>query len=220
VFSNFLFTVLVSNVPLLGMILPLVFIPSFGIAVQQACRMISEGQRVPPAVLLTGFRKDTIGPLCKMGLVYFGICMLLMVAVAPFISVEAMQASVKQMQAKNELAIDPGTVIAVVAFCVLFNLTVLCLSFTPALTCWKRMPTFKAIFYSIVAVLGAFRPMLVMLAYWLAIAWGLLIVVATLFGRSQFAVVALMWLALISTLILQCAIFAAYRQIIGLDEAP
>lgn len=219
VFANLLLTMLLSYVPLLGMILSFVFIPCFSMAIQQACLEIDQGQAVHPRVLLTGFRRNAFGPLCKLGLVYLAAFVLLLLAVAPWINVDAMQQAAKSMEAKQQPVIDRGTMTAVLVFFCLFCVTMLGLSFAPALTVWKRMPTFKAIFYSVFAVFGSLRAMLVMLIYWLAIYWTLLIVVGMLLGRSQFVFVVFMWLALISTLILQCAIFAAYKRILGAPEA-
>jgi hypothetical protein len=218
VFANLLLTILLSALPLLGVILFFVFIPCFIMAIQQACLLIDEGQRVRPDVLLTGFRKGTLGPLSKLGAVYLAAFVLLMLAVSPWIDVESVQQAQKLMQAKQPFEIDKGTQMAVLTFSFLFGLTMLALSFAPALVCWKKMQTFKAMFYSVFAILGSLRAMLVMVFAWLAIYWTLLAIVGVLLGRSQLVFVVFMWMNLISGLILQCAIYAAYKQIMGAPD--
>jgi hypothetical protein len=218
VFANLLLTVLLANLTVLGMLLAFILIPCFSMAIQQACLTIDNGQRVPPAVLLTGFRKGTVGALCKLGAVYLALFIVLMLLVSPWIDGNSIQQAAKMAQAKQTPVFDKGTQLAIFAFVFLFGFSMLALCFAPALTCWKRMPTFKAIFYSVFAILGAIRPVLVMVATWLAIHWMLVGTVGLLLGGSQLVVVVVMWLNLISTLILQCAIFAAYKQIMGAPE--
>lgn len=220
VFANLLLMVLLSNLSVVGMILVFVAIPCFSMAVQQACMLIDDGQRVPPGVVLIGFRKGALGPLAKLGAIYLSAFILLMLVVSPWIDVESVQQAAKMAQANKPATIDMGTQMAVLIFLVLFGLTMLALSFAPALTYWKQMPTFKAIFYSVFAVIGAIRPILVMVLAWLALYWMLLVVVGLLLGRNQLLVLVVTWLNLISALILQCGIFAAYKQIMGAPEAP
>jgi hypothetical protein len=218
VFANLMVTLLLSRLQVPGAILTFAFLPCFSIAIQQACRLIDEGERVMPNVLLTGFRRDTIWPLCKLGLVYLGAFVALLLAVTPWINAEAIQQAAKMMQANQPPVFDTGTELAVLAFFFMFALVTLALSFAPALTTWKRMPTFKAIFYSVFAVLGSKRALLVMLLSWLGIYWLLLSSVALLLGGTKIVIVIVIWLGLISALILQCAIYAAYKQIIGAPE--
>lgn len=220
VFANLLLTVLLANLTLLGMLLAFILIPCFSMAIQQACLAIDNGQRVPPSVLLTGFRKVTIGALCKLGAIYLAVFAVLMLAVSPWIDADSLQQAAKMAQAKQTPVLDRSTQLAIFAFVILFGFAMLTLCFAPALTCWKRMPTFKAIFYSVFAIIGSMRPVLVMVGAWLAIHWTVVGTVGLLLGGSQLVVVVVMWLNLISTLILQCAIYAAYKQIMGVPDAP
>jgi len=220
VFSSLLATLLLSRLPLLGVILIFAFAPCFSVAIQQACRLIDEGQRVGPAVLLTGFRKDTIGPLSRLGLVYFGTLVVLMIAITPWINVESIQQASKMIQENKEPVIDAVTQRAVLILILLFNLTIFVLSFAPALIVWKRMKTFKAIFYSVFAVLGSKRALFVMLACWLGVFWSVLAAVGLVLGGTKISIVIAMWTLLISALVLQCAIYAAYKQILGAPEDP
>src|SRR3954451_14623932 len=76
-FANILISIAISAVPVLGPLVAVVLIPSFSVAFMRACLMIENGARVTPAVLLTGFRKPAVGPLCKIGLIYLAVSVLL-----------------------------------------------------------------------------------------------------------------------------------------------
>jgi hypothetical protein len=218
VFSSLLATLLLSRLSLLGVLLIFAFTPCFSVAIQQACRLIDEGQLVKPNVLLTGFRKGAIGPLSRLGLVYFGVLVVLMIAITPMINVEAMEQAKKMLQANQTPVIDAGTQRAVLLMILGYSLALFALSFAPALIVWKRMSTFKAIFYSVFAVLGSKRALFVMVASWLGIYWSVLAFLGLLLGGTKISIVIALWTVLISALILQCAIYAAYKQILGAPE--
>lgn len=218
IFANFMISVLLAQLSIPGVILANLAIPSFTMAIQQACRLIDDGQRVHPRVLLTGFQKGSIGPLFKLGMVYLGIAIVLMVVVVPFINVESLKTAIKMMEAKKEPVFDSSTVLAFFTYFVVLLLAMLAMVFAPGLTYWKRMPTFKAIFYSLFAVLGAKAPFAIMIVTWLGITTLVHMLFATIFGRAAIAQVFVMWLGFISILIFQCSLYVAYKQILGAPE--
>lgn len=230
VFTNMLIALLLTAFPLIGQILPIIFMPAFAIAIQQACHLIDDGQKVGPAVLITGFRQPVIWPLARLGLVYFGIFALLFLMVTPWIDMAALQgttqeaakASAKGAQAAQDpkvMAAMMNSMAPIMVFMVMAGLAILALSFAPGLTYWKQMPTFKAIFYSFFAVIGSFRAFATMVLAWMGIQLGAFVLAALLFGQGRFGKIAIVWLSLIFTLVLQCAIYAAYKQVIGAPEA-
>ena len=219
VFCNFLFAIVLNAIPLLGGILSLVFIPSFTMAIMQTCRVIDDGERITPALLLTGFRLAAFKALCKLGLVYFALFVLLLLVVSPWIDVEAMRQVGKMNDARALSLMQGSTALALFAYAIMMMLALLALAFAPGLTYWKQMPTFKAIFYSVFAVLGSVRALLTMLLAWFAIYWSLGLILAMILGRSQIVFVVLMWLNLVFALVLQCGIYAAYKQILGAPAA-
>lgn len=219
VFTNFLFAVLMSALPLLGPVLSLVFIPAFTMAIFQACNMIDEAKRPSPAVLLTGFRKPVVGPLCKLGLVYFGVFILSLLLVSPWIDTEAVRSFSKNAEVGAASLMQGSTGFAMLAYTMLVGVFVILLAFAPGLTYWKQMPTFKAIFYSVAAIVGSLRAVAVLVLAWLGIYWVAGMLFAMLLGRSQMVFVVLMWLNLIFVLVLHCALYSAYKQIMGAPEA-
>lgn len=218
IFVNIMISVLLVMLPILGGVLAYLAIPSFTMAIQQACRLIDEGQRVHPRVLLAGFQKGAIGPLFKLGTVYLGIGIVLSLAIMPFLDIESIKAAMKMTQGNKPPVFDDKTVLAFSALGLLLALAMLAMMFAPGLTYWKRMPTFKAIFYSVFAVLGSKRAMAVMLVSWFVITTLIDKVLVTITGGGSIAQVIGTWIGFISILILQCSLYAAYKQILGAPE--
>ena len=81
------------------------------------------------------------------------------------------------------------------------------------------MKTGKAVFYSFFAVLRTGRAFVVLLLSWFAILFSLCILVALLLGPSGAARIVIMWVFFLFFLLLQCALYAAYRQIFGTPAA-
>ncbi len=219
VFTNFLFAVLLSLLPVLGFVLSLVFIPAFTMAIYQACHMIDNAARLSPGVLMTGFRKPVLGPLCKLGLVYFSVFVIALLLVSPWIDTEAMRQLPQNKEAGAAALMQGSTGTAMMIFSLLFGLFVMLLAFAPGLIYWKQMPTFKAIFYSVFAMLGSTRAMLVLVLSWLGIYWAAGMLFGVLLSRTNMMFVVLIWLNLIFVLILHCALYCAYKQIMGAPEA-
>ena len=153
-------------------------------------------------------------------MVYFGLFVLLLLAVSPWIDVEAVRQISKMTDARAQSLLQGSTTIALLAYVFMMMVMLLLLAFAPALVYWKQMPTFKAIFYSVFAVLGSFRAILGLVLSWLAIYWAMGLLLTLILGRSQVVLVVLMWLNLVFFLILQCALYVAYKQLMGAPEAP
>jgi hypothetical protein len=218
IFTNLLVAMLLSTLPVLGPIISCVAIPSFTMAIQQSCRLIDEGQRVHPKVILTGFRKESAKPLFKLGLVYLALFALLALGMLLFIDQAALKAAMSAVEAKTQAAPDSRTLLVFGGLMLVLGLAALTLSFAPGLTYWKRMPTFKAIFYSVFAVLGAKAPIAVMLFTWIGALALVQMVIGLLFGPNAIGQVILTWFSFIAILIFHCATYAAYKQILGAPE--
>lgn len=218
IFTNLLIAMLLSQFPLLGPMLMLCAVPSFTMAIQQSCRLIDEGQRVHPRVLLTGFRKDAIKPLFKLGLVYMGILLVLSFLAFLFLDPASLKAAQASMAAQEPPILDSRTALVFSSIMLALGLSMLTLSFAPGLTYWKRMPTFKAIFYSVFAVFGSKAPMAVMLFAWVGMFIMVQFVITALLGATAISQVIITWFSFIAILIFHCATYAAYKQILGAPE--
>jgi len=221
-FANILFSIGLSAVPILGSVLAVVLIPSFTMAFMQACLMIENGDRVTPAVLLTGFRQPALVALCKLGLVYLAVSLLMMVITRLAIPPEVIMQMMPRPDAKTPPNVQTSHMLALFGVFLLDVAVLVTLCFAAPLTYWKHMGPGKATFYSFFAVIRTARPFLVLLAAWFAIFFGVCIIAALLFGDAALGRVVLMWLVFLFVLLLQCAMYAGYRTIFGkpYDQAP
>lgn len=221
-FANILFSIGLSAVPILGSVLAVVLIPSFTMAFMQACLMIENGDRVTPAVLLTGFRRPALAALCKLGLVYLGVSLLMMVITRLAIPPEVIMQMMPRPDAKTPPDIQTSHMLALFGVFLLDVAVLVTLCFAAPLTYWKHMGPGKATFYSFFAVIRTARPFLVLLAAWFGIFFGVCIVAALVFGDAALGRVILMWLIFLFMLLLQCAMYAGYRTIFGkpADTSP
>jgi hypothetical protein len=218
IFTNLLVAMLLSTLPVLGLVISCVAIPSFTMAIQESCRQIDEGQRVHPKVILTGFRKESIKPLCKLGLVYLTLMAVLFIGMFLFVDPAAVKAAMASVEAKTKPVPDSRTMLVLSGFMLVLGLAALTLSFAPGLTYWKRMPTFKAVFYSVFAVLGCKAPIAVMLFAWIGLFALVQTLINVMFGATAVTQVILTWFSFIAILIFHCATYAAYKQILGAPE--
>jgi hypothetical protein len=217
-FADILVSVLIGVIPFLGAMLAIVLVPCFSMAFMQACLLIDQGKRVTPDVLLTGFRQPAVKTLLKVGLVYlavfFVLAMIMRFAVDPDI--------LKQAEGSGDPAgmrVSGGDMLGLLVVFLLQAVAVLTLSFTAPLTYWQNMAPGKAVFYSFFSVLRAGRAFCTLLVSWFAILFGLCILVAMLLGASSAARIVIMWVFFLFFLLLQCALYAAYRQIFGTPAA-
>jgi hypothetical protein len=219
-FASILLAIGISAVPIIGPIIVVVLIPSFSMAFMQACLMIDNGDRVTPAVLLTGFRKPVLGGLCKVGVIYLGV-FLVLTLLALMITPESLRqlpGNIK-LDPKDKLPFTLGDVAAVFGLLILETVSLLTLCFAAPLTYWKQMGPGKATFYSFFAVVRSARVFGVMLLSWFGIFTLITFVVVNLFSAIALAQVVLMWLMFLFILFLQCAIYAGYRDIFGKPAA-
>ncbi|MFS2017220.1 BPSS1780 family membrane protein [Massilia sp. CT11-108] len=221
-FANILFSIGLSAVPILGSVLAVVLIPSFTMAFMQACLMIENGDRVTPAVLLTGFRQPALAALCKLGLVYLAVSLLMMVITRLAIPPEVIMQMMPRPDAKTPPNVQTSHMLALFGVFLLDVAVLVTLCFAAPLTYWKHMGPGKATFYSFFAVIRTARPFLVLLAAWFGIFFGVCILAALVFGDAALGRVVLMWLIFLFMLLLQCAMYAGYRTIFGkpMEKAP
>ena len=214
-FANILISLLISAFQLVGAMLAVVLIPSLSMAFMKACLMIDNGERVSPAVLLTGFRKPVLAQLCKVGLIYLAVSLLLTILARFAIDPDFWQQFSQPIDPKNPPLVTGWDMLRIFGVFVLNVSVLIALSFSAPLVYWQQMGPGKAAFYSFFAVWKSARVFVVLLLAWFAILFGLCIVFTLLLGGSNVARVAIMWLIFLFILLLQCALYAAYRRIFG-----
>jgi hypothetical protein len=218
-FANILISIAFSAVPAVGPLLAVVLVPSFAMAFMQACLMIDNGERVTPRVLLTGFRKPAVGPLVRLGVVYLAVSIVLAL-VARFAIDPAFWEQVAQQQTDPKKAeVRASDIFAMFGVFLLDLAALMSLAFAAPLIYWQKMGTGKAVFYSFFAVLRSARVFIVLLLTWFALFFAVCFVATFIFGGADIARVVIMWLIFLFVLLLQCAIYAGYRQIFGKPDA-
>ncbi|MBQ5948018.1 BPSS1780 family membrane protein [Massilia sp. ST3] len=220
-FANILISIGISAVPLLGPMIAVVLIPAFSMAFMQACLMIENGQRVTPAVLLTGFRKPAFAELCKVGLVYLGVSLLLALVTRFAVDPGFWENVARQGREGGQPEVAASDIMAMFAIFGLDVAALMALCFAAPLAYWQKMSPFKATFYSFFAVLRSARVFIVLLLAWFAIFFAITMVLTMILGGTNITRVLIMWLIFLFILLLQCAMYAGYREIFGKpqDEA-
>jgi hypothetical protein len=219
-FANILISIAFSAVPLLGPILAVVLIPSLSMAFMQACLLIDNGQRVTPGVLLTGFRRPAVGALCKLGLVYLVVMLVLTLLSHVLIDDTFWQQIAGQQADPKKLALDGSDVLGMFVLFLLDLAAAIALAFAAPLTYWAHMGAAKATFYSFFAVVKSARVFGVLLLAWFGMFFTVCAAVALIVGPVHIAQVIMMWLIFLFVLLLQCAIYIGYRQIFGKPVEP
>jgi len=214
-FANILISLLISAIPFIGPMLTVILIPSFSMAFMQACLMIENGERVTPMVAMTGFRQPALVQLCKVGLIYLGVSLLLTVLARFAVDPEFVRQFSQPVDPKNVPQVDAGDVLTMFVLSILNVSVLIALSFAAPLTYWQKMAPGKAVFYSFFAVLKSARVFVVLLTSWFAILFAVLMVLMLVLGGGNVARVAIMWLLFLFMLLLQCALYAGYRHIFG-----
>jgi hypothetical protein len=213
-FANVLVSFAIGAIPLAGQ-LAAVLIPSFSMSFMQACLMIDHNVRVTPAVLLTGFRKPAVISLCKIGLAYLAVAVLLKL-IAYFMIGDAFW---KQAAVPTDRPVIAGSdLLGIIMIAVLEVGTVMSLCFAAPLAYWQKMPPAKAVFFSFFAVLRSFRVFLVMLLAWFGMFMLASVVFLMVLGNGTLGRVAITWLGFLFILLLQCAMYAGYRQVFGVPD--
>jgi len=214
-FANILISIGISAVPLLGPMIAVILIPSFSMAFMKACLMIENGERVTPAVLLTGFRQPLVKDLCKVGLIYLGVSLLMALITRFAVDPGFWEQVARQGREGGQPQVAGSDILAMFTIFALDVAALMALCFAAPLTYWQKMGPGKAVFYSFFAVVRSARVFIVLLMAWFAIFFGVCMVITVLLGASNMTRVVIMWVIFLFILLLQCAMYAGYRQIFG-----
>jgi len=214
-FANVLFALMLHGIPYLGQFIAVLLIPSLSMAVMQACRLIDNKQRVTMPVLLTGFQKPLVYTLCKIGVAYL-VVLELFALPGQFLLRDAVSSGA----VKTIADLDGGTLFILMISGLLQIFAGVALLFAAPLAAWQNMPAGKALFYSFFAVWRSARVFVVMLLAWFGLIMGISIIPSALLGQTMLGVVVMAWIGFVFVLLLQCAMYASYRQIFGVPELP
>ena len=217
-FTNLMASLLLSTIPVAGPLVAMVLIPSFSMALMQACYEIDAGRRVGFGVLMTGFRMPGLVALCKVGLIYLAVSVLLTILMRSIIGENFFQQMATPIDPKNPPMLAASDVGGMALIFVLQAIALMALCFAAPLAYWQKMTPGKATFYSVFAVLGAKKAFATMVLSWFGIFFVVAMLVRTIFGNASVGQVVLVWIVMLFVLLLQCGLYAAYRQIFGMPE--
>ncbi|HVE07854.1 MAG TPA: BPSS1780 family membrane protein [Paraburkholderia sp.] len=222
-FSYLLAMTLISLVPVIGGVLPLVLIPGVAVGFMAACRDTIAGKPVFPTILVDGFRSygSTVAKrLLLLGALYI-VAMALVLAGSALadggvllrlmLSGEAMQ---QETIANSNM---PFAVLTALGF---YVPVAMLFWFSPVLSAWHDVPPLKAMFFSIVSCWRNRGAFVVYGALWFAVAITVSLGLSTLLqalGAGELALVVLMPASIIVTTMLYCSFYATYRGCFGVQ---
>jgi hypothetical protein len=209
VFAGFMVTMLLSAlIPMAGAVISSLILPAMLLAMYEACRQIDAGQRVAPAVIMTGFRPEVRNRLLLLGVVY-AVLLVLNGALIDTSHLQSVQGKAPQQVTDAERS-AMQTALLQMAF---YMLQLLALAFCAPLIAWKGMGLGKALFYSVAGLFGGLKAMLGMVLSWFGIMLAVLTLAALLTGGSQLGQVLVIWISLHFLVVLYCALYVAYREL-------
>lgn len=219
-FLSYMFLMMiVTIIPVLGQVLPLVLVPVFSMAFMQACVQVEKGQRVYPNLLLTGFRSPAFSSLVWLGLLY--VCAA-MVAIGASTLIDG---GVFWKVMSGSAKVDAQTVqdsnigLAMLLSALLYLPAAMAFWYAAPLIAWQKMSVIKALFYSFHSVRSVWRAFIVY-----GLAWSLLGVLLPLFfstllgqltGSPALMMMVLLPLSIILTVVMYCSFYPSYTTIFG-----
>src|ERR1700712_3927927 len=227
VFFAYLFVMtLISRLPVVGPLLPLLLIPGVAAGFMAACRKTIAKETVWPTVLIDGFRAYVAvvaRRLLVLGVVYVVAMGLIFAASA---SVDG--GLLLNMMLGNGPAGDPETVaasfnpLAVLVAMICYIPVAMLFWFAPVMVAWHDVPPVKALFFSFVACWrnrGAFVFYGVLwIAVALSVSFGLSAIMQAVGAAQDMALAVLMPASIIVTTALYCSFYATYRGCFGLQS--
>ena len=227
-FTYLLVMTLAAQIPVVGGVLPLVFIPGVAVGFMAACRNTIAGKPVFPTILVDGFH--SYGPAVAKRLLMLGV--LYVVAMALVLAGSALADGgmllkvMLGMATMDQDAIASSNIpLAVIAAFAFYIPVAMIFWFSPVLIAWHDVPPVKAMFFSIVSCWRNRGAFIVFGALWFAVAttvsFGLSALMQAL-GAGDFAFAILMPATMIVTTMLYCSFYATYRGCFGVQtpEAP
>jgi hypothetical protein len=227
-FTYLLVMTLVSQIPVIGGVLPLAFIPGVAVGFMAACRNTIAGKPVFPTILVDGFH--SYGPVVAKRLLVLGVLYVLAMALVLAGSALAdggmlLKVMLGGATMDQEAIANSNIPLAVIAALALYLPVAMIFWFSPILTAWHDVPPVKAMFFSIVSCWRNRGAFIVFGALWFAVAITVSLGLSALMqalGAGDFAFAVLMPATMIVTTMLYCSFYATYRGCFGVQtpETP
>lgn len=224
IFFTYLFAMwLVSLVPVVGGLLPLVLIPGVAVGFMAACRDAVAGKPVLPTILIDGFR--SYGAVVARRLVELGG--LYVVAVALVFAGSALadggalfRLMTSAAAPEAEAAAGKGLPLAALVAFGCYVPVAMLFWFAPVLSAWHDVPPVKAMFFSIVSCWRNRGAFIVYAVLWfattIAVSMGLSLLMDAL-GARVYTSLVLFPAGMTVTTMLYCSFYATYRGCFGVQ---
>lgn len=217
---------LLSVVPVLGTLLPLVLVPAATLGFMAAAAQAREGRFPMPTVLLTAFRagQQRMKHMLVLGVLY-GLAIAIVFGLTAFVDggmlarMLLLGGSVETQQAR-----ESGFGRAMIVGLVLYAPVSLAFWHAPALVHWHDMAPAKALFASFVACWRNLRAFVVYAMAWMLVMTGSALVVSFMavlvMGQPQIAAVAMMPVALFLATVFFASFYATFVGCFELEAPP
>jgi hypothetical protein len=227
-FAYLLVMTLVAQLPYVGGILPLVFVPGVAVGFMAACRDTIAGKPVFPTILVDGFRSYgsvVARRLLLLGVFYFAAMVLVLLGSALADDGMLLKVMLGTAPMEPDAVLNSNIMMGIVAAMAFYVPVAMLFWFAPILTAWHDVHPLKAMFFSIVSCWRNRGAFVVFGLLWFAVEttvmFGLTALMQVL-GAGDYAVAVLMPATIIVTTMLYCSFYATYRGCFGVPapDAP
>ncbi|KQQ33740.1 hypothetical protein ASF61_11900 [Duganella sp. Leaf126] len=194
-----------------GQLAVFVLMPLFSVALLAGCQQADQGQRVLPNLLLSGFRKPGRGPLLGLGALNVGV-LLGAAAVIYLLSGDTLL-RIAEHPDKIDPALAQTMVVPMLIASAIYTISWVLTCFAAPLVYWQKLTVGKALFFSVVSVVRAFKPVFVATVALHLMYFVSSNIVALLFGTSPLGMACIFSLLLLLIVLAHCTLYAAYREL-------
>lgn len=224
IFTYLLTMTLLSAIPVVGGVLPLILVPGVAVGFMAACRDTIVGKPVLPTILIDGFR--AYGPTATKRLFTLGgfyvLAMLLVLAASALVDGGTL---LQMMTIGGTMDADTfansNAPLALLASMALYVPVAMLFWFAPVLTAWHDVPPVKAMFFSVVSCWRNKGAFVVYGALWMSVSvvvsLGLSLLTHAL-GAGDYALALLTPALILVMTMLYCSFYATYRGCFGVQE--
>jgi len=223
-FAYLLGMTLLSSIPVVGGVLPLILVPGIAVGFMAACRDTVAGKPVFPTILIDGFRSygnAVTKRLLALGGVYAVAMMLVLAASALADGGTLLKLMTLGGSLDAETLENSNVPLAMLASIAAYVPVAMLFWFAPVLAAWHDVPPVKAMFFSVVSCWRNKGAFVIYGALWFAVSIAVSLGLSTLMraiGAGEFAMAVLMPALIIVTTMLYCSFYATYRGCFGVQE--
>jgi hypothetical protein len=206
--------VVLSVVPLVGVVLALAIVPAATLGLMAATQEAEKGRFPMPTLLISAFRagRQRLRAMLVLGLIYAAACTAIVAITPLFVDLPAAPAT---ESAAATAMLSPQNQVALLVVMALYLPVSLMFWHAPALVHWHGVSPVKSLFFSTVACLRNGGALLVFGLGWLAVFFAgslLVALVSMVAGSPQAAAAMLMPMGLLLTAMFTTSLYFTFRD--------